>query len=376
MDLKTSKTDYYDTKKNYVYAAENLSILDTFVINPLAEKFVSKLPFEVPANMITIVSNSFVFIATVIAITARKTNWPIWVLIPLCFILYLIGDAADGIQARRTKTGSPLGEFCDHFLDTFVTSETMLCIFIAYGERRLGFVAFMLYMSYMTQMSAFWEKYVTHKLHLSRFGASETILILSIFATVGYIKPINAFFTQPAGNILPFLKGTTINMTEVTLFLCACGCVISIITTLIRTKKVSFNFFLYMLLSAIISAASIFVEKDSSFPVPFLNGSFPVVFLTLTFFHINYSAALLSAITMKEKDPIPDLILTIAMCVTLVLDVHHPVLYAAYFMYVVIFVATRVAIFFMRNNQYWYWVNPKLPEEDEKQEATAKTDKS
>ena len=364
MDIKTSTTDYCDNKKSYNYSAENLSILDVFVINPLAEKLVSKLPFEVPANIITIISNSFVFLATVIAITARKTDWPIWILIPFCVIIYLIGDAADGIQARRTKTGSPLGEFCDHFLDTFVSAEIMLCIFMAYGERNLTIIAFMLYMSYMTQMSAFWEKYVTHKLHMSRFGASETLLILSLFATAGFIKPVNVFFNQPAGNIIPFLSNIRLNLTEIALLLSAVGASISIIGTFIRTKKISFNFFLYMVLSAILSVAAVFVEKDSSLPLPFLNSAFPVVFLTLTFFHVNYSAALLSAITMKEKDPIPDLLLTAAMCVTLFLDVHHPVLYAVYFLYIVIWVAIRVSIFVKRNNKYCYSINPKPSDED------------
>ena len=374
MDIKTSTTDYCDKKKSYNYSAENLSILDVFVINPLAEKLVSKLPFEVPANIITIISNSFVFLASVIAITARKTEWPIWILIPFCIIIYLIGDAADGIQARRTKTGSPLGEFCDHFLDTFVSAEIMLCIFMAYGERNLTIIAFMLYMSYMTQMSAFWEKYVTHKLHISRFGASETLLILALFATAGFIKPVNAFFSQPAGNLIPFLSNINITLTEIALLLSAAGATISIIGTFIRTKKISFNFFLYMLLSAILSVAAVFVEKDSSFPVPFLRSPFPVVFLTLTFFHVNYSAALLSAITMKEKDPIPDLLLTAAMCVTLFFDVHHPVLYTVYFLYIVVWVAIRVSIFVMRNNKYWYWINPKPSDETKKQEE--KTDKS
>ena len=129
-----------------------------------------------------------------------------------------------------------------------------------------------------------------------------------------------------------------------------------------------------MLLSAILSVAAVFVEKDSSFPVPFLRSPFPVVFLTLTFFHVNYSAALLSAITMKEKDPIPDLLLTAAMCVTLFFDVHHPVLYTVYFLYIVVWVAIRVSIFVMRNNKYWYWINPKPSEETKKQEE--KTDKS
>ena len=143
-----------------------MSIIDCYVLVPLAKKLTKILPLWLPANIITIISNGFVFLAAVIALTARRTNWPIWILIPFLFIFYLIGDTADGLQARRTKTGSPLGEFCDHFLDTFVTGELLFCVLTAYGVRNLLFVGILLYVSYFTQMAAFWEKYVTSKLHL------------------------------------------------------------------------------------------------------------------------------------------------------------------------------------------------------------------
>ena len=74
---------------------------------------------------------------------------------------------------------------------------------------------------------------------------------------------------------------------------------------------------------------------------------------------------------MKEKDPAPDILLTVAMCVALIFELHHPVLLTAFFLYIVIFVAIRVALFIRKNSQYWYWVNPELPENAVKPEEKA-----
>ena len=354
MKTKKTFTNDCDPKKNYSYSAENSSIMDCYLINPIAEQLVKKLPMWLPANLITVFSNGLVFLAAVIAVTARKTNWPIWIFIPFLSFIYLIGDAADGIQARRTKTGSPLGEFCDHFLDTFVNGEIMLCTFTAYGIRDLTFVGIILYFAYLVQISAFWEKYVTKKLHLGKFGSSETIFILSIFSAIGYIPSVHTFFTKPTAIIIPFLNGYTLNLTEVLLILSAIISIFVTVTTLVRAKRISINFILYLILGFILTVSATFLEK----------GSFAIAFLTLTFYHVDYSAALLSAIIMKEKDPKPDFILTTAMCVSLFFDIHHPVLYAIFFLYIVVLVTARAAMFVHRNNKYWYWINPELPQED------------
>lgn len=351
---KTVTTDYGDSKKNYSYSAEDQSILDCYVIIPLARKLMSKIPLWLPANIITITSNGLAFLATVIAVTARRTPFPLWILIPFLFFFYIIGDTADGLQARRTKTGSPLGEFCDHFLDTFITAEMLLCVFSAYRIRNLTAVGIYLYLAYLTQMSAFWEKYVTKKLHLGKFGSTESVLVLTTFAAIGYIPPVNEFFTKPLGIVIPFLNGYRINLADIVLVVASLVTFTASVMTLIRTKKMSFNFILYIILGLILTITAGFLEK----------GSFPIAFLTLTFYHVDYSAALLSAIIMKEKDPSPDFLLTIAMCLALFFNIHHPVLYAVFFLYIVVFVTARTALFVHKNNKYWYWINPELPKEE------------
>lgn len=352
MRLKKAITSDNDEKKSYSYSAEDLSVLDCYIINPLAEKIVKKFPWWLPANIITIISNGLVFLASVIAITVKTTSWPIWVLIPVCYIIYLIGDSADGLQARRTKTGSPLGEFCDHFLDTFVTGQMLFIICLSYRVRNPLFVGIMLFLSYFAQISAFWEKYVTHRLHLGRFSATETILSLSTFGTIGFIPAVNKFFVRPAGDFIPFLKGYKIRLVELVLSIALFCSVIASLSALIRAKKITLNFTLYIIIGSILTAAASFVESDSFFHA----------FLTLTFYHVSYSAALLSAIIMKEKDPTPDFVLALGMCVALIFELHHPAFYTVGFLYIVAYVAIRVGMFVRKNCQYWYWVNPELPE--------------
>ncbi len=43
-------------------------------------------------------------------------NW-VYAAIALCMFLYQTFDAIDGKQARRTKSGSPLGQLFDHGCD-------------------------------------------------------------------------------------------------------------------------------------------------------------------------------------------------------------------------------------------------------------------
>lgn len=354
MKIESTQTEYKDSKSNYSYSADNTSIMDALVINPLARRLVSRLPFWVPANIITFISNGMVLLATVIAVSAKKTPWPIWIFIPFLFQFYLIGDAADGLQARKTKTGSPLGEFCDHFLDSFVTGEMMLCLIAPYKIKSVILISLVLYFAYIVQLSAFWEKFKTHKLHLGKFSSTETVTVVSLLATLSFIKPINQFFSQPAVNLLPFLSGINISLIEVLLVLMGIGSIGPTVAALVRGKGFTWRFGLYLVSGLILTIATGFLEKDALL----------ISLLTLSFYHINYSAQLLTAIVMKEKDPVPDIFLMIVMCVTLLLDVHNPVLYTIYFLYIIFTALIRAGRFFKVNNKYWYWINPELPEED------------
>ena len=118
--------------ENYSYSAEDKSLLTPVLYKYFVFPLVRILPESIPANIITIFSNSFVVLSFVAAYLnyIHDTYRFLW-LIPIFCWTYIVGDYSDGVQARRTKTGSPLGEYFDHFLDSFVTGlltgTLMLC---------------------------------------------------------------------------------------------------------------------------------------------------------------------------------------------------------------------------------------------------------
>lgn len=357
MEKKDVKITNYEGNGKYAYSAQDGSIGDLYITVPLATKLVSKLPWWVPANIITIISNSNVLLATVIAFTAHRVSWPIWIFIPILYFIYVIGDAMDGLQARRTKTGSPLGEFTDHFLDTFVTGLLEVTIFFVYRFDKVYLISITLMLGYFMQITAFWERYKLGHLSFGKFSSTDALICLPLFIAAGFIKPVNAFFTQPVANFIPVLAQFNLSLIEsITIIAGICSIFISA-STLIRTKEVSWRFFLYMAESLILSLVAATLEQED----------IVIIVITLILFHVNFSAAMLSAIVMKEKDPVPDIILTIAMTLTLIFNVHNPVLYTVYFMYLVISVTIRVARFFKKNEQYWVWRNPELKEEETEQ---------
>lgn len=357
MEKKETKITNYQGTGKYTYSAQDGSFGDLYIAVPLATRLVEKLPWWVPANIVTIISNSNVLLAFVITLTAHNVNWPIWLFIPILYFIYTIGDATDGMQARRTKTGSPLGEFTDHFLDTFVTGILIISVFFVYKIDKVYFISFILMLGYFLQITAFWERYKLGHLHFGKFSSTDAILFMSLFIAAGFIEPVNAFFTQPAANYIPVIAQFNLSVLEAIItILAACSVFVSG-ATLVRSKEVSWRFWLYMAESFILSFVAATLEKED------IN----IVIITLILFHVNYSAALLSTIVMNEKDPVPDILLTIAMTLTLLFNVHNPVLYTLYFLYLVISVTIRVARFFKKNEQYWVWRNPEPAETEQKQ---------
>lgn len=354
IEKKEAQNTQYEGKGKYSYQSIDGSFGDLYIANPLAKKLLNVLPMWIPANIITIISNSLVLIATVIALTAHMVNWPVWIFIPILYFIYLVGDAADGMQARRTKTGSPLGEFTDHFLDTFVTGLILLSTFFVYRVGQPYFVSLCLLLGYMLQMTAFWERYKTGHISFGKFSSTDAVLFLSFFIAAGFIKPVNDFFTQPVSNLIASLTWLNMTVIEACIAICCIGSIFVSIKTVVHAGGCSWRFLLYVAESIILSIVAATLEQEDLF----------IVMLTLIFFHANYSASLLSAIVMKEKDPFPDILLTIAMCVTLALNIHTPILYTTYFSYIVISVTIRVSRFFKKNEEYWVWRNPELPEEE------------
>ena len=360
--MKNSTIEVYEinTKTDYSYSAKNESFIDGIIIPLIVRPLVKVLPYRLTACFITIFSNALVFVSFLIAMQATRGRYSMWFLIPILIVIYVIGDCVDGEQARRTKTASPLGEFLDHFLDTFVTGVLLISLIAAYDVRN-PFIAYpSIIISYMTQASSFWEKYKKHKMHFGKFSSTETILSLTLINTLAGFSKIRELAAIKLGSF-GFIQNTIasscpviadLSIIEAMMIVMLFFALLNTIGTLIRSGSVGIGFWLYLLFTGL--ATGISACADVQF--------YHIPFITLSLLNINYISALLVAIVMKKKEPMPDFILPVAMTVLYFLNIKTPLVTVLYLVYILLRVIIRASIFFAQNRKYWLWRNP-LPEE-------------
>lgn len=348
--------DINKTKSQYDYSAENDSILDHVIykkiIPPLLENVV---PWELPANLITICANSCVTIAFIIAMLSTKNIYTLWFAIPFLILFYLLGDCTDGCQARRTNTGSPLGEYMDHFLDCFVNAELMIPMLVCYKISNSWITFALLFMAYLTQAAAFWERYSLGHMHFSKFSSTETVIGLDLIVTVSYFsKLVNlgqntlSSFSWASGLSDCFLGNLTLS--EIGVCCLILGATFSTTMNFIRTKGASLRFWTFAITHLLVSVICA-LRNDSYHFLPLY---------IVCLYGIDYTADLITAIGDKKKDPLPDLVLPLFMLVTFIMKVSSPYILILELVYISVKILIRTVVFIYTHKQYWYWKNPQL----------------
>lgn len=349
------------TKKSsaYNYSAEDDSILDHLILSrilpPLLEKVI---PWGLPANIITIFSNTCVFITFLIAMLSTKGIYTLWFAIPVLIIVYLLGDALDGCQARRTHTGSPLGEYMDHFLDCFVNAELMIPIAVCYKLSNSWIIFGLLFIAYMTQAAAFWERYSLGHMHFAKFSSTETLISLDIILTLGYFTSLMDFLQNKVSSFqwgafcstgaLSFIG----NLSLAELFICVFLVFASISTILnfVRTKGASLKFWLYFLMALGITILSAIENVQYHY--------LPLYISCL--YSVDYIASLIVRIVEKKKDPIPDFLLPLFMLIVFIFKLTSSYVLIGELIYVCVRIVLRAVKFIYSHKQYWYWKNPPM----------------
>jgi len=121
---------------NHKYSSSGKSLLEPFY-DPWWNFAITLCPMWIAPNMITFIGllanlSSFVFMFSYCGLDGSGVA-PSWVFYYAAFSLffYQTMDAIDGKQARRTGTGSPLGELFDHGMDTIANCFFLPMIIMA-----------------------------------------------------------------------------------------------------------------------------------------------------------------------------------------------------------------------------------------------------
>ena len=331
--------------KKYSYSAEDESlvtpVLYTFLVDPL----VKVLPYRLPANLITLSSFTCIAVAFGIAVHGFYVKrYDFWWLIPLLTLAYLVGDCADGKQARKTGTGSPLGEYFDHFWDSFVTGLLMGILMISFGVTKPFVIVIGFFNLYCGQIGAFWERYKLRVMYFGKLGTNEGVLAIGL---TSWLMSIPIIHTYADRELLWSITGG-----DALIIVILSGAAVSAIHSIGRTKQVSPQLITHLLLSFILTCTVSILYTHQ------------IVYITLVvaLYNVFFLASLLAAINSESKECFPDIIVPMSLIASYMFPAATTAIQYAQIIYLAIRVIIKFAVVFKLNKQYWYWINPPPPE--------------
>lgn len=196
-------------KTNYKYSCIDNSPLSVYITKPLWIWTSNFIPLWVAPNTLTL-TGFFFTILQFLLLTFYDADFTagqsipsyIWYVCALFQYFSYMLDGVDGIQARKTKTSSPLGELMDHGIDSWTCCFTIMSLFSCIGystdpDKGLTFND-MFIMTWLLQFvfySAHWEKLVTGTLYLPwtyDLGVCSIIILYIITGVFG-----STFWTFP-----------------------------------------------------------------------------------------------------------------------------------------------------------------------------------
>ncbi|MGP1594053.1 MAG: CDP-alcohol phosphatidyltransferase family protein [Treponema sp.] len=326
---------------DYSYKANDESLLTPFLYKYFVDPFVKMLSPRIPANFITLISFLFVIASFGIAVHGYYTHsYDYWFLIPIFVFMYLVGDCSDGKQARKTGTGSPLGEYFDHFLDSFVTGLLMGILLISFQSINPIAITIGLFILYFGQITTFWERYTKGVMHFNRVSTSEGILTIAFSSWLTSFPPLRHIIIQY--HFLGFSYGE-IALIGIMVF----GLISTACTTLFRTG-VSFRLLAHLVISCILTFLTAY----------FFHTQMIYVTLLITCYNALFLASLLAATALKTQTALPDFIIPLSFCGFLFFPAYTQIIQYTQIIYLAVRIAIRFSLFVKIHKHYWYWINP------------------
>ncbi len=323
----------------YIYQKKGQSLLSPFihklVISPLTEA----VPWSVPANIVTIVANLFLYMALYFTLDQNMLGRGNFLMIPLMLFLYVTGKKLDGAQARKTYTETPLGEFLSHFLNTFENGILLYILFTVFQvDHILLFVTTLLF-GYLSEMAMFYEQFKTGWLVFDRIYSLEKIFLSIVLILVSYIEDIYQFLIVELFSAL--------SLSELFFALLALLALVTFIKTIFRITNLTYGFWLFVILLVIVGFFSAFLYSPLG------------VVIIVTLYSCLYIGKLIRAhlVDSVERSPgiFTPLFLLIVFFTGDFFDVNTIYIITIYLLanIVLLVIQTSKAL-----KHHWLWVNP------------------
>jgi ethanolaminephosphotransferase len=318
---------------------------DHSLITPAFKKWVVAplfrfMPRWIPANIITIISNMFMYIALYMALAECPGRGLRLVLIPLLALGYAIGDHMDGMQAKRTGTSSALGELCDHYLDIFNNGILLYIVCLSFHITSPVLVAFFLVAGYLPHAVMFYEQFTTKYLYFEKIGSLESLLILLACLLASAFDPVYRLA------LTPVIGGFT--LAETLFVLSSSGAFITFVQIIRRTRINDVRFFVFC--ACLVSVACL----ATTFLLP------AAIFYVITAYSGLYIGNLQRGHLADGKKRLPDFAVPLFMAVAFTFEpLRQPLFLWALYIYLACRTLWIAGNAFWILRGFWVWKNPQ-----------------
>lgn len=193
--------------REYRYQCDDRSLATPALVRWCVRPLMPFVPRWISANAISIAASLCMYAGLWAATGSHLSHRWKFLLAALCILLYMIGDNADGIQARRLGTaGTPRGEFVDHGLDIFNTGIQIAMLVTLFEVRHPAIVSFFFCVAYALHATIFFEQFRTNVLHFEPIGPTEAMLAAIAALVVGSWPTAFAAMTAPAVGTFSFAE--------------------------------------------------------------------------------------------------------------------------------------------------------------------------
>ncbi|MTI38153.1 CDP-alcohol phosphatidyltransferase family protein, partial [Fulvivirga lutimaris] len=303
------------------------------------EPTVDLVPWAIPANIITIISNWFFYIALYLSFDQEVLGKLNFIVIPVLLFTYLIGDHLDGAQAKRTGTGSALGEFCDHYFGSFNNGFLMLIFFNLFSITNIWLVAVVVLLSYMAHIVVFYEQFKTGWIFFEKLGSLEGVILGCFLIIAGYFPSIYDLYQ------MELVAGLTVM--EVIMVLIVIGSALTFIKAIMRIPNVRYSIFMYLVIMILIAGFGVCLFSPSQ-----------LVFI-MTLYSTAYLGKIMVGHLIDGIERSPGLFTPLFLIIIYTM----PSLYEGNTFYVLmIYLSVSIMLLVYRTfqnlGQFWVWTNP------------------
>ena len=326
---------------SYNYRCVDESILLPFLKKNVFSILHRYIPYGIPANYLTLVSIFVIWSCFIHLIRIDKVDVNNIIISFFAIIIYVIFDHFDGLQAKLTKTGTPLGEILDHYSDVFNGS---IIIYICFRilEIELDWIFYLVIWTNLIAFSVtYLEQSILKVLYFGKVGSLEGVVII-LLILCSYMTSSGKTF---------WLKFTIIDL-PVYIFLVwglIMGVIYTVLGSLKRIKYIPKSFIHFVLLGSILCYCCIHFQISWYFS-----------FLLINAYSGNFILKSMKSHLVSPEDPKPDKVVYFLFFFILIASIYENeerIYFFSYGLFITTITFWNLNKILYQLRKHWIWWN-------------------